>query len=41
MYVENYDGFEGEGEIMSQFGLEIKDEITSSRYRVEDSRYNI
>ena len=28
MYVENFDGFEGEGEIMSQFGLEIKDEMT-------------
>jgi hypothetical protein len=28
MYVDSYDGFEGEGEVMSQFGLEIKDEIT-------------
>ena len=28
MYVENFDGFEGEGEIMSQFGLQIKDEMT-------------
>ena len=28
MYVENYDGFEGEGEVMTQFGLDIKDEIT-------------
>jgi hypothetical protein len=27
MYVENYEGFEGEGEIMGQFGLEIKDEM--------------
>ena len=30
MYVENYDGFEGEGEVMTQFGLEIKDELTVS-----------
>ena len=28
MYIENFDGFEGEGEIMSQIGLEIKDEMT-------------
>ena len=28
MYVDSYDGFEGEGEVMTQFGLEIKDEIT-------------
>ena len=28
MYVENFDGFEGEGEVMSQFGLQIKDELT-------------
>ena len=28
MYVDSYDGFEGDGEVMSQFGLEIKDEIT-------------
>jgi len=28
MYVENYEGFEGEGEVMTQFGLDIKDEIT-------------
>ena len=27
MYVENFEGFEGEGEIMGQFGLEIKDEM--------------
>jgi len=30
MYIQSYDGFEGEGEVMSQFGLEIKDEITLS-----------
>jgi|TARA_A100001515_G_scaffold59198_1_gene46751 hypothetical protein len=28
MYVESYDGFEGEGEVMTQFGLDIKDEMT-------------
>ena len=28
MYVDTYDGFEGEGEVMSQFGLEIRDEMT-------------
>ena len=28
MYVDSYDGFEGEGEVMTQFGLDIKDEIT-------------
>jgi hypothetical protein len=30
MYVETYDGYEGEGEVMTQFGLDIKDEITLS-----------
>ena len=35
MYVDSYDGFEGEGEVMTQFGLDIKDEIglTVSRTR--------
>ena len=28
MYVDSYEGFEGEGEVMTQFGLDIKDEIT-------------
>ena len=28
MYVNSYDGFEGEGEVMTQYGLEIRDEIT-------------
>ena len=35
MYIENFEGFEGEGEVMTQFGLEIKDnlELTVSRRR--------
>ena len=28
MYVEDFEGFEGEGETMTQFGLEIKDNLT-------------
>jgi hypothetical protein len=28
MYVDSYDGFEGQGEVMTQFGLDIKDEMT-------------
>ena len=34
-YLESYEGFEGEGEIMTQFGLHIKDqiELTISRSR--------
>ena len=28
MYVESYEGFEGEGEVMTQFGLDIRDEVT-------------
>jgi len=28
MYVDSYEGYEGEGELMTQFGLEIRDEIT-------------
>ena len=28
MYVDSSDGFEGEGEVMSQFGLEIKGKIS-------------
>ena len=35
MYIENFEGFEGEGEVMTQFGLEIKDnlDLTVSRRR--------
>ena len=28
MYIESYDGFEGEGEVMTSVGLSIKDEMT-------------
>src|SRR5688572_27564179 len=28
MYVKNYDGFEGEGNIFAKFGVEIRDQIT-------------
>ena len=28
MYVENIDGFEGEGDILSKFGLEMRDQMT-------------
>ena len=28
MYVENVDGFEGEGDILSKFGLEMRDQMT-------------
>ena len=28
MYVKNVDGFEGEGDFLSKFGLEIRDEMT-------------
>ena len=28
MYVDSYEGYEGEGELMTQFGLEVRDEIT-------------
>lgn len=28
MYVESIDGFEGDGKILSQFGLEIRDQVT-------------
>ena len=30
MYVKNVDGFEGEGEFVSQFGIEIRDQVTFS-----------
>ena len=35
MYIENFEGFEGEGEVMTQFGLEIKDnlDLTVARRR--------
>lgn len=45
MYVETYDGFEGEGEIVSQFGLEIRDEMTVTvsrrRFQSEFSDKNL
>ena len=28
MYIDSYDGFEGEGEVMTSVGLAIKDEMT-------------
>ena len=28
MYIENTDGFEGEGDLMSKFGLQIRDQAT-------------
>ena len=28
MYIKNVDGFEGEGDFLSKFGLEIRDEMT-------------
>ena len=30
MYVKNVDGFEGEGDFLSKFGLQIRDSITMS-----------
>ena len=31
MYVKNVDGFEGEGDFLSKFGLEIRDQVTMAR----------
>ena len=28
MYIENTDGFEGEGDLLSKFGVEIRDQAT-------------
>src|SRR5210317_960411 len=28
MYIKNVEGFEGEGDLLSRFGLQIRDEIT-------------
>jgi len=36
-YLDSYEGFEGEGEVMTQFGLDIKDEIELT---VSRSRFN-
>jgi len=38
MYIQNVDGFEGEGDILSKFGLEVRDRITLvlSKRRFED-----
>ena len=32
MYVKNVEGFEGEGDFISRFGLEIRDRLTLSLY---------
>ena len=32
MYVDNVDGYEGEKELMSKFGLDIQDDATSVSY---------
>ncbi len=37
MYVEDFEGFEGEGETMTQFGLQIKDNLTVT---VSKRRFN-
>jgi len=39
MYIQNVDGFEGEGDILSKFGIEIKDSMTLvvSRRRFEET----
>ena len=37
MYVKNVEGFEGEGEFVSQFGIEIRDQVTFS---VAVNRFN-
>lgn len=36
MYIKNVDGFEGEGDFMQQFGLEIRDQVT---FTVAKKRY--
>ena len=33
MYIKNVDGFEGEGSFVSNFGLEVSDQITLTVYR--------
>lgn len=44
MYVENVDGFSGEGDIIAKFGLQINDSITlivsKRRFREEVSRHD-
>jgi len=37
MYVKNVEGFEGEGDFLSKFGVQIRDEIT---FTVAQSRYD-
>ena len=37
MYIESIEGFEGDGKLMSKFGLEIRDEIT---FVVSERRWN-
>ena len=43
MYIKNVDGFEGDGDFLSKFGLEIRDEITFTvaqrTYEQEVGRY--
>ena len=40
MYIKNVDGFEGEGEFLSRFGLEIRDQVTFTvaRKRFEQAK---
>ena len=44
MYVKNVDGFEGEGDFLSKFGLQIRDSMTMTvsirQYEQEVARYN-
>jgi len=42
MYVKSVDGFEGEGDFLSKFGLEIRDQmvLTVSRRRFEDEVFS-
>lgn len=42
MYVKSVDGFEGEGDFMSKFGLEIRDQmvLTVSRRRFQDEVFS-
>jgi len=44
MYVKNIDGFEGEGDFLSKFGLQIRDSMTMTvsirQYEQEVARYN-
>ena len=41
MYIKNVDGFEGEGDFISKFGLQIKDQITFTVARRRWAELNI